>query len=155
MSTTDSVVVGPDAMLAAGAAFAARPRAGDRIHLVGELGAGKTTFVRGIVAGLGHPDSREVASPTFALHHRYEGGRIPVDHLDLYRLPPPVDLHAEGLDTVMNDETSVTLIEWPERLRDFPGGAAFRIRIDAPLEDRRTVSITGLRTGVGNGANPS
>lgn len=141
MFTPDVPIEGVDAMLAAGEAFAGLLRPGDRIFLQGPLGAGKTTFVRGVVRGLAHPDAREVASPTFALHHRYEGGRLPVDHLDLYRLPAPVDLFVEGLDTVLEDDESVTFIEWPERLAAFPMGATWLLRIDAPAEDRRLIAV--------------
>ena len=154
MFTPDVPIEGVDAMLLAGAAFAGRLQAGDRVYLQGPLGAGKTTFVRGVVRGLGHPDPREVASPTFALHHRYEGGRLPVDHLDLYRLPAPVDLFSEGLDTVIEDRDAVTFIEWPERLGGFPAGARWLLRIDAPSEDRRTITIDVAPTFGATGERP-
>ena len=107
--------------------------AGDRIALYGDLGAGKTVFVRGLARGLRHPEPREVVSPTFAIHNRYEGGRLALDHLDLYRLPAPVSLEREGLDTVLADRTSVLCCEWAERL----ARAASRARPRGP--DRRSL----------------
>lgn len=101
---------------ALGAALAPVLRAGDRIWLRGPLGAGKTTFVRGVVRGLGHPDPREVASPTFAIHHRYEGGRLAVDHLDLYRLEDGDAAVRQGVLDPLERGDSVVLLEWPERL---------------------------------------
>ena len=92
-------------------------RGGDRLLLHGDLGGGKTTFVRGLVRGLGHPDPREVASPTYALHHRYEGGRLPVDHLDLYRLEGVEDaMEWQGILDPLDDGDAVAVIEWPDRL---------------------------------------
>lgn len=101
---------------AAAAALAAVIAAGDRVFLDGGLGAGKTTFTRGFVRGLGHPDPRDVASPTFALHHRYEGGRLPVDHLDLYRLEDAGAARIQGVLDAFEERDAVTLVEWPERL---------------------------------------
>lgn len=118
MSIVRHELLGEAATLALGAVLGRELHAGDRVYLYGPLGAGKTTLVRGIMAGLNHPDPREVASPTFALHHRYEGGRLPVDHLDLYRLVAPVNLATEGMDAVVQDPSSVLIVEWPERLED-------------------------------------
>lgn len=112
----------PEELEAAAADLAAGLVAGDRIALFGDLGAGKTVFVRGLARGLRHPDVREVVSPTFAIHNRYLGGRLPVDHLDLYRLAAPVSLAREGLDTVVQDACAVLACEWAERLdRPLPG----------------------------------
>lgn len=102
--------------------------AGDRIALAGDLGGGKTAFVRGVVRGLGSPHVREVASPTFALHHRYPDGRLLVDHCDLYRLKPPADLAAEGLDLVTRDPVGVLCVEWAERAAE--GFRDFDLRIE-------------------------
>ena len=70
--------------IAAGRSYARNARQGDVFALTGDLGAGKTQFVKGFVAGLG--SSAEVTSPTFVLVHEYEGGRLPVYHFDFYRL---------------------------------------------------------------------
>lgn len=87
------------------------------VLLEGELGAGKTLFVRGMAAGLG-ADPNEVSSPTFSLVNRYEGGRLPLIHLDLYRLEsatPESTARLVGLDDLLI-ENAVVAIEWPDRL---------------------------------------
>jgi tRNA threonylcarbamoyladenosine biosynthesis protein TsaE len=112
--------------------------AGDVLLLAGELGAGKTAFVRGLAAGLGI-DPEEVSSPTFTLVHEYRGGRLTLYHADLYRLDrtPPEDLGLEE-GTVSN---GVLAVEWPDRLtHPFPG--AIRIHMEITGESTRQISIT-------------
>jgi tRNA threonylcarbamoyladenosine biosynthesis protein TsaE len=89
-------------------------RAGDVICLRGDLGTGKTTFTRSLVAGLGSP--ARVSSPTFTLVHEYRGGRLPVWHVDAYRLRTPDDIADIGLDEVFLMREGVVVIEWPERI---------------------------------------
>ena len=87
-------------------------RGGDVLTLIGELGAGKTALVRGIVAGLGGSASA-VSSPTFMLMHEYQG-RLPLIHLDLYRLSHPAEAEGIGLSACFSGETA-TAIEWADR----------------------------------------
>lgn len=97
-----------------GRSFAARLKAGDIVKITGDLGAGKTTLVRGIVAGLGG-NSSEVHSPTFSLVHRYETPNETVNHCDFYRLEPDSQLDEfGGLEFFAEGE--IFLIEWPERI---------------------------------------
>lgn len=84
---------------------------GDFVALRGTLGAGKTLLARGAAEGAG---AGAATSPTFALVHVYEGGRVRLQHLDLYRLAGPQDLFALGFDDVLA-EPAATLCEWPER----------------------------------------
>ena len=101
---------------------------GSVVLLKGDLGAGKTAFVRGLAEGLGlEPD--EVTSPTFTLVHEYRGGRLPLVHVDLYRLES-AELDEIGLDPDLA-ERGVVAIEWAERLKHRPGGA-----IEIEIEDR-------------------
>lgn len=97
-----------------GFAIAGRLRAGDVVALFGSLGAGKTTLARGILAGLGH--AGDVASPTFPIVQTYQppDTRLPVWHVDLYRIERSGELEELGLDEAL--EEGVLLIEWPERL---------------------------------------
>jgi len=88
-------------------------RAGEVYGLSGDLGAGKTAFVRGFVRGVGSP--RRVHSPTFALLHEYPGGRCTVHHLDLYRLATPEEIRGAGLDEYLLAPEGITLAEWIER----------------------------------------
>ena len=102
----------PDATLAFGREVGLACGAGDVVALVGELGSGKTWFVKGMAAGLGHPG--EVTSPTFTLAHEYEGGRLPLFHFDFYRLDHPDDLLALGWDDYL-DAGGVVVAEWADR----------------------------------------
>ena len=97
-----------------GRALADRLRPGDVVALFGSLGAGKTTFCRGILGGLGH--SGDVGSPTFPIVQPYEppDTSIPVWHVDLYRIEAAAELEELGLDDALAE--AALLIEWPERL---------------------------------------
>jgi len=103
-----------DETLALGEAFAARLRGGDIVALRGDLGSGKTHFVKGICRGLGSADS--VSSPTFVFINEYHGeyhGKLTVYHVDLYRLDSEKQLTPLGLDDLSNSN-SVVLVEWPD-----------------------------------------
>jgi len=89
--------------------------AGDLICLNGDLGAGKTTLVQGIAQGLGLP-ARQVTSPTFTLVAEHPDGRIPLYHLDVYRLTSPDHLYDLGVDDFLRRADGITVIEWAERV---------------------------------------
>jgi tRNA threonylcarbamoyladenosine biosynthesis protein TsaE len=122
---------------AAGSNLAQSLTAGSVVLLSGDLGAGKTAFVRGLAAGLGiDPDA--VSSPTFTLIQEYRGGRLPLHHVDLYRLRS-IEVDDLGLDE-LTVEGGVTAIEWPDRLpRGF--ASAVRVRIEHGDGDMRTIQI--------------
>ena len=117
--------------LAARLGRVARP--GDVIGLVGELGAGKTAFVRGLAAGLGVP-AGDVASPTFTMVAEYRG-RLPLFHIDLYRLTPG-DPDVDALRDYAS-EAAVTAIEWFDRLARGALDACLRVRIHYGKPGRR------------------
>jgi tRNA threonylcarbamoyladenosine biosynthesis protein TsaE len=131
---------GPEATEAVGAALASELRAGDVVLVSGDLGAGKTTFVRGAARALGV--SAPITSPTFTIAQRYDG-TLPVAHLDLYRLS---GLAAEdpGLLAEELDPAGVAFVEWPEHAgadgTALPVAAA-RVRIDHAGGDRRRIQI--------------
>jgi tRNA threonylcarbamoyladenosine biosynthesis protein TsaE len=121
---------------ALGAQLAARLGPGARVLLHGELGAGKTAFVRGLASGLGL-DPDEVSSPTFTLVQEYRGGRLPLFHVDLYRLASG-EVDDLGLDALAAD--GVLAIEWAERMpRADPG--AIEVRLEHAGDDQRRIAI--------------
>ena len=105
------------------------------VGLEGELGTGKTELVRGIAEALGVTGS--VHSPTFVLHHRYQG-RLPIEHFDLYRLEGMAWVDT-GLDEPAPD--AVTLIEWPERAGVLNAWATTLIRLTSRGENRRRLTL--------------
>ena len=94
------------------AEYALRAQAGDIFCLLGDLGAGKTVFARGLARGLGYTDG--VTSPTFTLMNIYEGGRLPIYHFDLYRLTEDADLESIGCEEYF-DAGGICVLEWPQR----------------------------------------
>ena len=123
----------PEETEAAGEQLAATLAVGDLLLLAGELGAGKTTFVRGLARGLGI--SAQVQSPTFQLVRVYPG-RIQLAHVDLYRLETAAELADLGLDDLLDE--GVVAVEWGDRLRlDYP--RTRRIDFAAPSPEVRVI----------------
>ena len=122
------------------AALAERFRGGEVVLLTGELGAGKTSFVRGLARGL-DIDPREVASPTFVLLTSYPG-RLTLHHADLYRLAEGGDDGELGLEELPGPR-GVLAIEWAERLSFVPWPAPWRILLEHVDEDVRRLTLSG------------
>lgn len=113
---------------------------GDVLLLSGTLGAGKTTFVRGLAEGLGI-DPAEVSSPTFTLVHEYRGGRVVLYHADLYRLGAAA-AEELGLEE-LGAKDGVLAIEWPDRLaHQMPG--AIHVSLELVDEETRRVVVSGV-----------
>jgi tRNA threonylcarbamoyladenosine biosynthesis protein TsaE len=124
----------------AGRRLAAVLRGGEVLSLEGPLGAGKTTFVKGLAEGLGCRAS-EVSSPTFTLVHEYPGGRFPVVHLDLYRLESSEELAALGFDDLLAGPT-IAAIEWGDKFPEAlpPGALRFVFSMDGEARKIRRIS---------------
>jgi tRNA threonylcarbamoyladenosine biosynthesis protein TsaE len=129
-----------EATEAAGAELAARLQPGDVVLVSGELGAGKTTFVRGALRRLGV--TGPITSPTFVVGHLHMGETGPLAHLDLYRLAGMGSEDPGLLDAFFGDDT-IAFVEWPEHALDaFPAKrVAARVRLEHAGGDRRRLSI--------------
>jgi len=122
-----------------GAQFLARLRPGDIVALSGDLGAGKTHFVKGMADACGF--AGEATSPTFTLLHEYAGSRSTLWHADLYRLDSPEDCLSTGIEEIWCGR-DITVIEWPDRLGSLLPSDAWRVDITITGEHTRTISIT-------------
>ena len=114
-------------------------RGGELILLEGDLGLGKTVFAKGIAAGLGIA-ADDVTSPSFTLVQEYAGGRVPVFHVDLYRLEEPEDLSTIGIEEILAGG-GVVVVEWGERLPPYLRREAIRVRFHDIGEDSRRIEI--------------
>jgi tRNA threonylcarbamoyladenosine biosynthesis protein TsaE len=135
--TLQLVSTSPEATRAFAARLAGVARAGDVVCLWGELGAGKTVFAKGFGAGLGVIDT--ISSPSFVLMGEY-AGRLPLFHIDLYRLASAQEAVDGGL---LDDRQSagVVLIEWPDRLGSALPEDRLDVRIEGAADDPRTLKL--------------
>jgi tRNA threonylcarbamoyladenosine biosynthesis protein TsaE len=123
---------------AVGAELAGRLQAGDVVLVTGELGSGKTTFVRGAARAIGVTDP--VTSPTFTIGQIYGGGRVEVAHIDLYRLHSLSDEDPALLDDYLTPER-IGFVEWPEIAAPELGRPAARVTIEQLGGDRRAIEV--------------
>ncbi len=119
------------------ARFARTLQPGSVVALTGELGAGKTTFVRAIVRALHGNDA--ASSPTFTFWHRYDG-RPPIHHLDLYRIDDPAEAARIGLEEAFDGE-AIVLVEWPQHAPGLAGPHAIRVTIEGSGHRPRLVTL--------------
>jgi tRNA threonylcarbamoyladenosine biosynthesis protein TsaE len=120
-----------------GRRLAALLRPGDLVLLTGPLGAGKTALAQGIGVGLGVPG--EVTSPTFVIARVHRGGRVPLVHVDAYRLGSAVEVDDLDLDASVED--SVTVVEWGGGLVEQLADAYLEVRIDRRDDETREVAL--------------
>ena len=111
---------------------------GSDLALKGDLGSGKTLFVKGVVAGLG--SSADVTSPTFTILHEYRGGRLPVYHFDLFRVENPRALARLGLDDYFFGD-GISVIEWADRFPEFVPEQARWIFFEIKSETQRAITF--------------
>jgi tRNA threonylcarbamoyladenosine biosynthesis protein TsaE len=112
------------------------------VLLRGDLGAGKTTLVKGIAAAFEAAAEEDVTSPTFTLVHEYRGPRANLYHIDLYRVDTPRELETLGLDD-LRSERSVLLIEWGEKFARLQRERDMEISLEPDGENRRQIRIVG------------
>ena len=142
MPSEQFITRSPEETEALGARLAGALEPGAVVAFTGDLGAGKTAFVRGLTRGLGIPD--RVTSPTFTIVNEYEGGRLPLFHFDLYRLGSADELFDIGWEDYLA-RGGVCAVEWSERMEELlePG----TIRVDLRRgedESRRVITVEGV-----------
>jgi tRNA threonylcarbamoyladenosine biosynthesis protein TsaE len=138
--TRDVVTSSPDETIAVGRDLAAALRPPALVLLFGDLGAGKTTLVKGIVSGLGLAREEDVTSPTFVLVHAFRN-HSRLYHVDLYRVENPADLESLGLDDLLAED-AIVVVEWAEKLGAAPA-TAVRVRLDAVSDRQRRIRVEG------------
>ena len=133
----EHVLPTPEDTQALGRALADLLRAGDLVVLVGPLGAGKTALTQGIGAGLGVREP--VTSPTFVISRVHNGGRLPLVHVDAYRLGGVADVDDLDLDVTVED--SVTVVEWGQGLVERLADEHLEVHLDRGEDDVRTATL--------------
>jgi tRNA threonylcarbamoyladenosine biosynthesis protein TsaE len=133
---------GPEETASVAAELAATLRPGDCVALHGELGAGKTQFVRGLVIGLGGPE-RHVSSPTFVLLNVYSGGRLNLYHLDAYRVTGAEDFEAIGFPELL-EQGGVVAVEWADRVTSLLPARRIDVTLETVDETSRIIRIERL-----------
>ncbi|MGH9398162.1 MAG: tRNA (adenosine(37)-N6)-threonylcarbamoyltransferase complex ATPase subunit type 1 TsaE [Terriglobia bacterium] len=144
----DIVTHSPEETLDFGRKLASELRPPCVALLEGDLGSGKTTLTKGVVAGLGVACAEEVTSPSFTLVHEYGNpakpaagpGPVMVYHVDLYRVEGAREAESLGLDDLFNAYSTV-MIEWGDKLAELPPGPLLRIRMEVVAEDQRRIVV--------------
>ena len=140
METREFTSHSPDETIALGRELAKSLLPPKLVLLRGELGAGKTTLVKGIAEGFKAASQEDVTSPTFTLIHEYRGPEVNVYHIDLYRVDTPRQLETLGLDDLMGKD-SVLLIEWGEKFARFVRERDVEIALERAGEDVRRITM--------------
>lgn len=135
----------PDETIELGRTLAARLHPPKLVLLRGDLGAGKTTMVKGIAEAFDAASQDDVTSPTFTLIHEYRGAQVSVYHIDLYRIETDRELATLGLDEIMSDPQNLVLIEWGERFPRLVRERDMEVAIARISEEERQITITESR----------
>ena len=141
METREFITHSPEETVALGQKLVPQLIPPKVVLLRGDLGAGKTTLVKGIAEGFRAASQDDVTSPTFTLVHEYRGPGVNLYHIDLYRVDTPRQLETLGLDDLMG-EHSVLLIEWGDKFERFVKERDVEIAIERAGENRRRISVS-------------
>ena len=141
MPTRETITHSAAETIAFGRSLAASLSPPNLVLLRGELGAGKTTLVKGIAEGFQAAKEEDVTSPTFTLVHEYRGPRVTVYHIDLYRIDTPRQLDTLGLDDLVA-EKSILLIEWGEKFPRFVSERDVEIALQSLGGDERRIVVS-------------
>ncbi len=141
MSTEEYITRSAEETIALGRELAARLRDLRLIILHGDLGAGKTTLVKGIAEGLQAASQDDVTSPTFTLIHEYRGPEVALYHVDLYRIETERELATLGLDEIFAGEGNLVIIEWGEKFPRLMAECDAEIRIERVGDQERKIVV--------------
>jgi tRNA threonylcarbamoyladenosine biosynthesis protein TsaE len=142
MGTREVITHSPEETITFGRTLAETLTPPKLVLLRGELGAGKTTLVKGIAEGFHAAREEDVTSPTFTLVHEYRGPQVNVYHIDLYRVDTLRELETLGLDDLLA-ENSLLLIEWGEKFPRFQKERDVEIALERMAESQRRILISG------------
>jgi tRNA threonylcarbamoyladenosine biosynthesis protein TsaE len=142
MSAEEYITHSAEETIALGRKLAPKLRDWRMVILRGDLGAGKTTLVKGIAEGLQAASQDDVTSPTFTLVHEYRGPDVTLYHVDLYRIDTERELATLGLDELFAQEGNLVLLEWGEKFPRLVAECDAEIRISRPAEFERKISLT-------------
>jgi tRNA threonylcarbamoyladenosine biosynthesis protein TsaE len=142
MSTTEYITHSAEETIALGRELAPMLRNYHMVILRGDLGAGKTTLVKGVAEGLNAASQDDVTSPTFTLIHEYRGPEVTLYHVDLYRIETERELATLGLDELFAEKGNLVLLEWGEKFPRLVAGCDAEIRIERVGEQERRIAIT-------------
>ena len=142
MSSEEFTTHSADETIVLGRSLAATLKNARMVVLRGDLGAGKTTLVKGIAEGLQAASQDDVTSPTFTLIHEYRGPEISLFHVDLYRIDTARELDTLGLDELFAENGNLVLLEWGEKFSRFEAECEVMISIERRGEQERRILIT-------------
>lgn len=137
---TTSITHSPEETIEYGRRLASELRPASIVLLRGDLGAGKTTMVKGIAEGFRAAGKEDVTSPTFTLVHEYRGPDVDLFHIDLYRIDTQKELDTLALDDLQS-EHSILLIEWGEKFERFRSERDYEISIEREEEEERKITF--------------
>lgn len=138
--TREFTTQSPEETIALGKELASQLTPPKLVLLRGDLGAGKTTLVKGIAQGFQAASEEDVTSPTFTLVHEYRGPAATLYHIDLYRVDTQRELETLGLDDLMGDQ-SILLIEWGEKFARFERERDVEIALERTAEEERKIVV--------------
>lgn len=143
MTRREVTTSSPEQTIALGRQLASELDPPALILLYGDLGAGKTTLVKGIVGGLGLAAEEEVTSPSFVFVHAFRN-HVRLYHVDLYRIEEPTELETLGLDDLLAEQ-AVVVVEWAERLALPALTPAVRVYLDTVSDEQRRIRVEGRK----------
>jgi len=142
MTTHEYITHSAEETIALGRELAPRLKDARMVILRGDLGAGKTTLVKGIAEGLRAASQEDVTSPTFTLIHEFHGPDVNLYHVDLYRIETERELATLGLDELFAEDSNLVVLEWGEKFPRLVAECDAEIRIERRGEQERQIRVT-------------